>query len=142
MDSQIIKSADTIAMFSRKLLNIRRNKPVRSSEMGVLILVQRSDQPVTPIMISRFFQIAKPSVTEMINSLTNKGYLLKYKSSTDKRSYAVSLSKKGVQLLDRCSSEYFLTLQVLKKRMGHGEFDLMITLLEKANTILGEGESE
>ena len=137
MDVKLIESADIIAMFCRKQINRRRSLPIRSSEMGVLIFIRKNQEPVTPLMISKFFDISKPSVTDMVRSLASKGYLVKKKSLTDKRSYTVFLTDKGNQLLRKTASKYYKTLETLRDRMGHEAFRQMVNLLEEANT-LGE----
>ncbi|UDE94502.1 hypothetical protein LHA31_07760 [Carnobacterium viridans] len=40
--------------------------------MGALIYVQKTEDKVTPLMISTFLGIAKPSVTDMVNTLIKK----------------------------------------------------------------------
>jgi hypothetical protein len=41
MDNEIIISADVVAMFCRLHMNLRRDIPIRPSEMGVLIFTQK-----------------------------------------------------------------------------------------------------
>ena len=40
--------------------------------MGALIYVQKTEDKVTPLMISTLLGIAKPSVTDMVNTLIKK----------------------------------------------------------------------
>jgi DNA-binding MarR family transcriptional regulator len=119
-------------------MNIKRDIPIRPSEMGVLIFIQKQTDPVMPLMISNFFRIAKPSVTSMVNSLIKQDYLEKIPSSTDGRSYTVSATDKGEELVKSTFNEYFRTMELLKKKMGSKEFSLFIELIQKANSILSE----
>ena len=138
MNNNIDMSADAIAMFCRLQMNVKRDIPIRSSEMGALIFTQRYNAPITPLMLSNFFKIAKPSVTSMINSLIKKEYLIKIPSPTDGRSYTVSITESGTELVESTYNEYFKTIERLKEKMGQKEFSLFIELIKKANNILSE----
>lgn len=138
MKENIIACEDAVSRFCRLQMNVKRDIPIRASEMGALIYVEKSDKPATPLMISNFFGIAKPSVTDMVNSLVKKDYLIKIPSKVDKRSYALKVTLKGHELLENTYNEYFRTLELLEERMGYQEFNLFIQLLQKANNILSE----
>lgn len=97
---------DSISRFCRSQINFKRDLPIRSSEMGVLIHVEKNNK-VTPVMISNFFGISKPAVTTMINLLVKKDYLTKMNSQNDKMSYTLKLTLKGYNLLNSTYSEYF-----------------------------------
>lgn len=135
-------AAEEIGMFCRLRMHIKKGLPIRSSEMGALIYVEKQQEAVTPLMISNFFQIAKPSVTVMINELVKKGYLVKVPSEKDKRSYTVSITKKGEELVVSTHEEYFKSIELLKEEMGPGDFDQFITLIQKANEILKEEKNQ
>jgi DNA-binding MarR family transcriptional regulator len=119
-------------------MNTKRDIPIRPSEMGVLIFTNKQNVPVTPLMISNFFRIAKPSVTSMIDALIKHDFLRKAPSTTDGRSYMVTVTDKGRDLVKSTFDEYFKTMELLKKRMGSKEFSLFIELIQKANGILSE----
>lgn len=138
MYNHIINSTESIALFCRLQMNVKRDIPIRPSEMGVLIFTQKQNIPVTPLMISKFFRITKPSVTSMINSLVKKNYLIKTPSSIDKRSYTVSTTVKGKELVESTYNEYLRMTQLLEKNMGSKDFNLFIDLIQKANNILSE----
>jgi DNA-binding MarR family transcriptional regulator len=136
MEQDLINSADTIGMFCRLHLNTRRNIPIRPSEMGVLIYTQKQSIPVTPLMISQSFKIAKPSVTAMVNALIKNDYLLKEPSTIDKRSYTLKTTEKGNKLLDVTFVEYIKSMELLKEKMGDSKFNQFIELMQVANSIL------
>ncbi|MDF2614942.1 MAG: transcriptional regulator, MarR family [Clostridia bacterium] len=138
MDKDIIISADAVALFCRMQMNVKRDLPIRPSEMGVLIFTQKQMGPVTPLMISHFFRIAKPSVTSMVNALIKKEYLVKTPSAIDGRSYTVSATDKGAELVESTYNEYFKTMELLREKMGVNEFNLFIQLIQTANNILSE----
>lgn len=101
MNEDIITCMDVVSRFCRLNMNVKRNIPIRASEMGALICVQKSSVPATPLMISNFFGIAKPSVTDMVNSLIEKNYLIKIPSKVDKRSYTLEVTLKGMNWLNQ-----------------------------------------
>lgn len=138
MKEAIIDCEDAITRFCRLQMNIKRDMPIRASEMGVLIFVEKSDKQATPLMISNFFGIAKPSVTDMVNSLVKKDYLIKIPSEVDKRSYTLEVTPKGQELLETTHKEYFRNIELLEEKMGYEEFKLFIQLLQKANNILSK----
>jgi DNA-binding MarR family transcriptional regulator len=141
MNEDIILSSEIVSRFCRLQMNMKRDIPIRPSEMGALIFVVKSEEPVTPLMISSFFGISKPSVTDMVNALTKNEYLIKTPSHIDRRSYVLSATPKGHELVETTFNEYGKTMELLKEEMGNQEFSLLIQLLEKANKILG-GERE
>ena len=138
MEMNIINSADAVGMFCLFQMNTKRDIPIRSSEMGALIFAQKQSVPVTPLMISQFFKIAKPSVTSMVNSLVKHEYLIKKPSLVDKRSYNLEITEKGNKLVESTFVEYFKSMELLKEKMGENKFNQFIELIQIANCILEE----
>lgn len=138
MKENIIDSIDAVSRFCRIHMNKKMDIPIRASEMGALIYVKKSDAQVTPLMISNFFGISKPSVTDMVNSLIKKDYLIKIPSKIDRRSYNLEVTKKGHELLESTFKEYLRTMEFLEEKMGYQKFILFIQLLQEANKILSE----
>ncbi|MDF2947158.1 MAG: transcriptional regulator, MarR family [Bacillales bacterium] len=139
MKNEIMIGADAIAMFCRLQMNFKKDMPIRSSEMGVLIFIQKQNSDVTPLMISNFFNIAKPSVTSTLNALIKKEYIEKIPSAKDRRSYTVNLTNKGKQLVESTHKEHFKLMDILVEKMGYDDFNKFINLIQKANSILSEG---
>lgn len=138
MKPDLVKGADAIGMFCRLHMNTKRDLPIRPSEMGVLIYTQKQSESVTPLMISQFFNIAKPSVSAMVKALTKNGYLTQSPSETDKRSYTINITDKGKMLVETTFVEYFKSVELLKEKMGEAKFNQFIELVETANKILEE----
>jgi len=138
MKENILDSRDVVSRFCRLQMNKKMAISIRASEMGALIYVQKSEAQVTPLMISNFFGIAKPSVTDMVDSLIKKTYLIKMPSKIDRRSYTVEVTEKGHELLESTSEEYLRTIDFLEEKMGYQKFSLFIQLLQEANELLSE----
>lgn len=141
MKEYIMTATEEVAMFCRLQMNIKKDLPIRPSEMGVLIFIAKQAEDATPLMISQFFQITKPSVTTMVNSLIKQDYLMKTPSSTDRRSYTVSITTKGRKLVETTYDEYFSAMTLLEEKMGEVDFKLFVQLILRANEILKEARS-
>lgn len=135
---EYIKGAEAVSLFCRIHMNAKRDLPIRSSEMGMLILIVKSTEPQSPIQIAEFFKVTKPMVTTMTNSLIKKGYLTKNPSPTDRRSFTLQPTEQAVCLVEHAYSEYVKTMETLKKQMGCKKYKYLIELIEQANSILLE----
>lgn len=138
MRDDLSKGADIVSMFCRLNINIKKDLPIRSSEMGLLILIHRSDHPVTPVFAADFFKVKKPMITSMVSNMLKQGYVEKNPSFEDKRSYSLKLTDKARRLVDDTYSEYMKTMELLRSKLGDLEFGNLITLLEKSNEVLLE----
>lgn len=141
MTMDLVRSADVIGLFCRLNMKLKRDLPIRASEMGVLIYISKLNADVTPLMISRFFKITKPSVTSMLNTLLRISYLEKIPSEFDKRSYLLRITKKGENLVESTFNEYHKSIEVMIDKMGLDTFNRFIETLKNVNEIL-EGIEE
>lgn len=71
---------------------------MKCSHMGLLNIVNDNDGRANIKDIVSQLDKKKSTVTEMINSLEKKGYLLKYQSKEDKRIYYVEMTEKAKNL--------------------------------------------
>lgn len=136
MFDQNLEDADILSRFCRYQLVARRNLPIRSSEMGLLIYVSKQAKPITPLSISDFFHISKPTVTELIRSLIGLGYLVKSTSPSDRRSYGLEITKAGRELVETALDAYLRSLEILKMGLGSDDYHTLITIINKANKVL------
>jgi len=138
---KMIKSSEQISLFCRLNLNTKRGLPIRSSEMGMLIYLVKTDGEKTPNAVAKFFKFTKSMATNMATSLLNNGYIEKKQSETDKRSFCLIPTNKAVHLVEDTYKEYFKMMSVLEAKMGEKDFDKLISLLETANQIILEEKS-
>lgn len=131
-----IDAAETVSLFCRLNLNGKKELPVRSSEMGLLILLVTSKEKITPKAAADFFGVSKPMIASMVKSLTLGGYIRKEAIEQDKRKYILIPEAKAVSLVEATRSEYVHTMTLLENGMGKQEFSELCGLLEKANAVL------
>lgn len=138
MSDVLENGAETVSMFCRLIINVKKDLPIRSSEMGLVILIYKSDKPVTPVMAADFFKVKKPMITTMVSNLLKHGYIEKISNLEDKRSFSLKPTEKAKLLIDETYSEYMKTMELLRNKLGLIDFEKLITLLEKANFTLLE----
>ena len=135
---QFIKGAEEVTLFCRINMNIKRELPIRASEIGMLIYLVKSEEPINSIKIAEFFKVTKPNVTAMVNSMLKKEYIIKEQSKLDKRSFILKPTQKAIDLVEETYDEYFKTMKLLSDKMGENDYKELIELLGKANNILLE----
>ena len=66
------------------------------SHFGVLSHLSRVQSGTTPAALANAFQVARPSMTNTIQKLTQQGYVLVTPNPEDGRGKRVSITKKGL----------------------------------------------
>lgn len=132
------QNAQIIALFCRLHMNAKKDLPIRSSEMGLLIYLVKQAKAVTPLEAAQFLQVSKSRITQAVNQLVSAGYIEKSPSLTDKRSIHILPTAAARQLVLQTEGTYFQNLTLLEERMGAEDFQTMISLLSAANKILLE----
>lgn len=139
-DELLARGANTITMFCRRNINAKKDLPLRSSEIGLLIYTVKTETPVTPLMAAEFFKVSKPMIAGMVKSLCAGGYLIKEPSTVDMRSFILTPTQKAIDLTESVYEEYFKVMSRLLAGMGEEKYLDMIALLDEANMVLLEGD--
>lgn len=137
-EETFIKGAQAVSLFCRLNNTIKKDLPVRASEMGLLILAVKHETPLTPVMAADVFKVKKPMITAMAKALIAHGYLVKTPAAEDKRSHILTPTAKGAALVGDTYAAYHSTMRLLSSRLGAADFDALIGLIDRANLILLE----
>lgn len=122
--------------FSRDYMELKKELPIRPSEMAVLnIITQRSGQH-TPLMIAELLGVSKPMIAAHIQVLLKKGYIRKEASQDDKRSFYVMPTDKAATLAEEFVTRQTKYLKTMEAELGETEFEELIRLLSKAQPVL------
>ena len=142
MDKYLTANA-VLSIFSKSYMELKKDLPIRPSEMGVLNIITQTPGPHTPLMLAEALKVSKPMITAHLTSLTNKGYITKRPSTEDKRAYYILPTEKAGALVECAKDDLYRHLDQLVDGMGEEQFDLLVKLAEEANRILeAEGEKE
>lgn len=124
--------------FSRDYMGLKKDLPIRPSEMGVLNIISRRDGDFTPLMLAEMIGVSKPMIAAHIQALLKKGYICKEASGVDKRSFFVRPTEKGKALAGEFEKRQTEYLKKVEESLGEKEFAELTRLLSKTQIILDE----
>lgn len=122
--------------FARNYMELKKDLPIRPSEMGVLNIITHREGKYTPLMIAELLGVSKPMITSHITVLVKKGYIMKKPSAEDKRSFYVLPTEKAVALTEIFNAKQTEYLVGMEKALGKTEFAKLVNLLATSNTVL------
>lgn len=131
-----------ISKFSRNYMELKKELPIRPSEMAVLNIITQRDGQYTPLMIAELLGVSKPMIAAHIQVLLKKGYIWKEISREDKRSFYVMPTEKAIELTDKFKIKQAEYLKEIEKTIGENEFNELICLLDKTLPILEKMKGE
>ena len=125
-----------LSVFCKKYMDLKKDLPIRPSEMGVLNIITETEGPHSPVVLAEMLNVSKPMITAHIISLEKKGYITKSPSAQDKRAYYVLPTEKARALVESAGAKLNSQLEHLSNSMGCEEFDTLVKLAATANEIL------
>ncbi|PKN17273.1 MAG: hypothetical protein CVU71_17235 [Deltaproteobacteria bacterium HGW-Deltaproteobacteria-6] len=81
--------------------------------------------------IARTLKLSKPSVTAIVDKLTDKGYVEKCQSDEDRRSFHVHLSAKGKKLVKMHNETHQRIAGLFISRLDEKDLKALVSLLNK-----------
>lgn len=118
--------------FSKNYMDLKKELPIRPSEMAVLNIITQRNGQYTPLMIAELLGVSKPMIAAHIQVLLKKGYIYKEPSLEDKRSFYVLPTDKAVQLTNKFEIKQTEYLKTIEAALSENEFDELIRLLNKS----------
>ena len=131
-----------LSLFGKSYAELKKNLPIRPSEMGVLNIITGTPGPHTPMMLAEALKVSKPMITAHLTSLTNKGYITKQPSPEDKRAYYLLPTEKAKTLVKDAKEDLYWYLEQLENGLGEERFDLLVKLAGEAINILEVAKSK
>jgi DNA-binding MarR family transcriptional regulator len=81
--------------------------------------------------IALALNLSKPSVTAIVEKLAVKGYIQKFQSDEDRRSFHVHLSAKGKKLVEIHNETHQKIADLFRKNMDEKDIKTLVRLLNK-----------
>ena len=141
MDKYFAANA-VLSLFGKSYAELKKDLPIRPSEMGVLNIITETPGPHTPMMLAEALKVSKPMITAHLTSLVNKGYITKQPSPEDKRAYYILPTEKAKALVKDAKEDLYWYLEQLENGLGEERFDLLVQLAREAINILEVAKSK
>lgn len=135
-----LKANIVFSKFSRNYIALKKDLPIRPSEMGVLNIITKREGLFTPVMIAELLEVTKPMIANHISVLEKRGYITKRYSENDKRSFYIIPTDKAKKLVFDEELKLNKKLINLENKLGSKRFDDLIRTLEEAKTYLEDCE--
>jgi DNA-binding MarR family transcriptional regulator len=81
--------------------------------------------------IARVLKLSKPSVTAIVDKLASKGYIEKFQSDEDRRSFHVHLSAKGKNLVKMHGETHNKIVDMLQNNLDSKDLKALVRILNK-----------
>ena len=125
-----------LSKFCHNYMSLKKDLPIRPSEMGLLNIIMMKEGKFTPVMLAELLDVSKPMITAHITSLEKKQYIEKEYSKEDKRSFFVIPTEKAKELVQTTSEKTNQHLSVLESSLGRDTFEILLNILDDTTKIL------
>ncbi len=139
------KDTETIHRFMHHFKPRPRQSDLRPSEIMVLMMIARTTEQNKsspfPSQISKALNLSRPAITPILNQLEKMGYIIRQFDPIDRRKTRIVIQAKAMDAFMANCSMYQKQIDLLKDQMKE-DFDMMLILMEKANTLLSNQPKE
>lgn len=122
-----------------RLKKLRADSPIdcdlRMNELWALSKIERavgcSGAGISNTEIQKEMDITKSAVSQMLDSLVEKGYVERTLDANDRRRMCVTITPSGQQILSRMSERANCVAEAVSERMGEARVQQMFDLLNE-----------
>lgn len=133
----------TVADVSKVLEDHFQEYEISEGKFTILMLLYRqSDYQLSPIELSKKAEVTKGTMTGLIAGLENQGLVEKQTNESDKRSYLVKLSSKGLKLLNDILPEHYKLIGEIMSVLDENQLKEMSSSLNLISKKLVKMEGE
>jgi DNA-binding MarR family transcriptional regulator len=116
VEAQFIKSYEEEGFTARQIVYIDTINALGNPNLGE---------------IAKALNLSKPSVTAIVDKLESKGYIEKFQSDEDRRSFHVHLSAKGEKLVKMHNETHNHIVDMLQNNLESKDLKTLVTILNK-----------
>ncbi len=133
---------DTALYELRRLYSHDKKSLLSYHDTLYLNIIEAHPNKYTSSQIADLLKITRPSVTEKINQLCKKGYILRTQSKTDKRVFYLSINPDSPKDYETTASYEDEIEQAILEKFGEEKVDLLCEMIEYLSDLLSEDISE
>ena len=131
-----MKQIEAVRLFTSLYVRKGRKGELASAqEVDAMFRIALSQEPLTPLQLSRKMGVSKTIVSRLIDRLAAKDFVAKLYDLEDKRSYRLTITAGGKEELDAMYRYYAEPLARLEAKLGKDAFCRLMALIERANEL-------
>lgn len=136
-----MKIHELMQKFHKIQMNAKNTGEMLRREMMMLKLIEARStraEGVTISALSDHLEISRSAVSQMINALEDKGYVLRQTTKSDRRLVYVKLTENGRQCLERQLRIFLEGIAQVFDKMGERDTEELLRLMQKLYAIISE----
>lgn len=118
-------------LIEKRLLPVFKQHGISAIEFDILATLRRSAAPVTPTDLYQALMLTSGTVSTRIEKLVQDGYIQRTHADRDRRRCHVSLTERGMSLIDEALDAHVANQQQLLQPLTHDEQDQLAHLLQR-----------
>lgn len=139
---------DLVMEFIETLEGLRRYRrwyrghsiPVRKNEMMLLMFLvyhlPDDSLGLQPSELGRMLRLTRPTITSMVNSLEEQGYVVRIDDEEDRRVVFVRPTERGVELVSRARVSFSTNIAELIEFLGEKDAQELIRIMAKVRQFM------
>ncbi|MGC9461160.1 MarR family winged helix-turn-helix transcriptional regulator [Vibrio genomosp. F10] len=121
----------TSGIWKKNLDPVFQEHGLSSIEFDILATMRRSDTVVTPTELYQTLMLSSGAVSTRIEQLVKRGLVQRIASKEDRRSCKVTLTQKGIELVDTALNAHVANMDNMLNVLSNQEQDQLANLLRK-----------
>ena len=120
---------------------LRKAQVPLTPEQFMLIDLLWNQGPMSQQQVADQMQKDKNSVTQLVDAIERKGFVVRQQSATDRRSNVLILTDKGIELRDEAKQRGISILDEMLEGISEEELRTFLATLQKLNDNMGGNQS-
>lgn len=142
LEKIIYLNKDSKKLFDKSMKQIAKKYDLTKSEVFILSIIKHNPETLKSCTIVKNHNFSKAYVSQVTNSLKEKGYISLVTDSDDKRYQRIKLLNKADNVLNEITKVFKVNLNIIKKGITKEELDNFIGIIDKIIKNLKDYEEE
>ena len=142
LEKIIYLNKDSKKLFDKSMKQIAKKYDLTKSEVFILSIIKHNPETLKSCTIVKNHNFSKAYVSQVTNSLKEKGYISLETDSDDKRYQKIKLLNKADNVLNEITKVFKVNLNIIKKGITKEEMDNFMGIIDKIIKNLKDYEEE
>ena len=131
LEKIIYLNKDSKKLFDKSMKQIAKKYDLTKSEVFILSIIEHNPETLKSCTIVKNHNFSKAYVSQVTNSLKEKGYISLVTDPEDKRYQKIKLLSKADNVLNDITKIFKVNLNIIKKGITKEELDNFIGIIDK-----------